>query len=406
MQKYHWIAVLSSSITMFIWGFILALAPLTTEWPFVPKSDYTYLLVSAPAALLLGNMILGKLTDKYGRKSIFILDMILFSISIPLIIFSENVLELGLGIALAEFSLGGDENTILSYLSETIPKDLRGKVLVGVTNVANFGAAIAALLSILTGFSLFIQKLSYAILMIITIPIIVITRFSIPESFRWKEYKKLNEKAEIKEKDYAIRLYFLIAMAITIVLTYALMDLVIGPYLFPNYTSLIILIANIGETVAGISLIFFIDSINRKIFPFISYLGGVLTMILFIIQYFTIPGNFSIFLVILLLNAFFGEFGWAARVIFEPELLPTLLRGTGIGLVRGVAYSLYIASLFFTSSFNEFSYIIYNLAMWIIGFSGAFVWLLYGFDTKRKSLEEISDTYIKAKIKSIQKANN
>jgi hypothetical protein len=29
--------------------------------------------------------------------------------------------------------------------------------------------------------------------------------------------------------------------------------------------------------------------------------------------------------------------------------------------------------------------------MWIIGFSGALVWLLYGIDTKKKTLEEISD---------------
>ncbi|MGC9048491.1 MAG: MFS transporter [Caldisphaera sp.] len=235
--------------------------------------------------------------------------MTLFAVSIPLIILSSNVLELGLGIGLAEFSLGGDENTILSYLSEMTPKNLRGRVLVGVTNVANFGAAIAAILSILTGFSLFVQKLSFATLMSITIPIIVITRFSIPESFRWKYYKNLHEKIYISKKEYFVRFYFLIAMAITIVLTYALMDLVIGPYLFPKLTSLIILAANIGETVAGFSILLFIDSFNRKLFSFIAYLGGAITMFLFIPQYIYIPKAFNIFLVLLILNGIFGEFG-------------------------------------------------------------------------------------------------
>ncbi|MGC9182860.1 MFS transporter [Caldisphaera sp.] len=310
--------------------------------------------------------------------------MTLFAVSIPLIILSSNVLELGLGIGLAEFSLGGDENTILSYLSEMTPKNLRGKVLVGVTNVANFGAVVAAILSILTGFSLFIQKLSFATLMSITIFIIVITRFSIPESFRWKYYKNLHEKIYISKKDYFVRFYFLIAMAITIVLTYALMDLVIGPYLFPKLTSWIILAANIGETVAGFSILLFIDSFNRKLFSFIAYLGGAITMFFFIPQYIYIPKAFNIFLVLLILNGIFGEFGWASRVVYEPELFPTNSRGMNIGIVRGIAYSLYVASIFFTSSFNEFSYLIYNLGMWIIGFSGALVWLLYGIDTKKK----------------------
>lgn len=73
IEKNQWIAILSSSITMFIWGFILALAPLTTQWPFVSQKYYTYLLVSPPIALLIGNLILGKLTDKYGRKKYFYL---------------------------------------------------------------------------------------------------------------------------------------------------------------------------------------------------------------------------------------------------------------------------------------------------------------------------------------------
>lgn len=395
LKRYQWIAIISSSITMFIWGFLLALAPITTQWPFVPSKDYPYLLVSAPASLLVGNLALGRLTDKIGRKSVFILDMILFAISIPLILLSNNVLELGLGIGLAEFSLGGDETTVLAYLSEISPKAHRGKIIVGVTNIANFGALIAALLAIVTSFSIFIQKVSFGLLLVLSIPVIIVTRSLIPESFRWKYYRRKEEKTSniISKKNYTIRLYFLISMAITIVLTYALMALVIGPYLFPKLTSWIIFVYNLGETIGGLLLISFIDLFDRKLFSFIAYLGGTITMALFIPQFLFASSILIAFMSLLFLNGIFGELGWASRVLFEPELFPTKIRATGISVVRAVAYLIYIGSIFFTSSFSEFSYLIYNFTLWVVGLSGASLWLKYGIDTKRKSLEEISDRY-------------
>ncbi|AFZ70517.1 arabinose efflux permease family protein [Caldisphaera lagunensis DSM 15908] len=393
INKYQWIAIISASITMFIWGFLLALAPIATQWPFVPPSDYTYLLVAAPTSLLIGNLVLGRYTDKFGRKKLFIIDMILFAISIPLILLSNNVVELGLGIGMAEFSLGGDETTVLTYLSEISPKNHRGKIIVGVTNIANFGALIAALLSIVTSFSIYIQRLSFGILLALSIPVIVITRALIPESFRWEYYKNVvkETKVEISKRDYTIRLYFLVSMAITIVLTYALMALIIGPYLFPRLTSWIIFIYNLGETIGGIILIPFVDSFSRKIIAFIAYLGGSFTMALFIPQFLFARSIIAIFMALLFLNGLFGELGWAFRVIFEPELFPTNIRATGIGLVRAIAYSLYVGSIFLTSGFSEFTYIFYNLGLWLFGLSGATLWLKYGIETKKKSLEDISD---------------
>ncbi|MCE4608371.1 MAG: MFS transporter [Caldisphaeraceae archaeon] len=382
--------VISSSIAMFIWGFILALAPLTTEWPFVPRYYYMYLLVAPPTSLLAGNMVMGFLIDRFGRKKIFVLDLILFSISIPMIILSNNVIVLIIGIGLAEFSLGGDENTILAYLSEMTPKGSRGRVIVFSTNMANFGALIAALLSLATGFSLYVQKLSFALLLTLSIPAIAITRFLMPESFRWEYYKK-REGVALKRGEAATRLYFLVSMAITIVLTYALMGLVIGPYLFPNLTSYIILLYNLGETIGGFILLSFIDAVNRKLFAFSSYLGGTITMALFIPQFILMPRNLIAFMVLLFLNGLFGEFGWATRVIMEPELFPTKIRGIGIGLVRSIAYSLYIASIFFTASFSYITYIVYNFILWAVGLSGSSLWLKHGINTTGKALEEISD---------------
>ncbi|MCE4624181.1 MAG: MFS transporter, partial [Caldisphaeraceae archaeon] len=156
-------------------------------------------------------------------------------------------------------------------------------------------------------------------------------------------------------------------------------------------TSYIILLYNLGETIGGFILLSFIDAVNRKLFAFSSYLSGTITMAFFIPQFIFMPKNLIAFMTLLFLNGLFGEFGWATRVIMEPELFPTKVRGIGIGLVRSIAYSLYIASIFFTASFSYITYIVYNFILWALGLSGSSLWLKHGINTTGKALEEISD---------------
>jgi hypothetical protein len=390
------VIVASASVTMFAWGVVLALAPLLTEWPIVPRSYDVYLLVAPPASLLAGSFLMGRFTDAFGRRSGFMADMVMFSASIPLILLARGALDLIAGVALAEFSLGGDETTLLAYLAEEAPEEHRGKLLVGVTNMANVGALTASALAILTGLSVSIQRLAFVALLASVVPVIVVTRLMAPESFMWLKYRSW-EMVTLSRRDYAVRLYFLITMAITVVLTYALMALVIGPYLFPRLTDWIIFIYNLGESLAGFALLPFIDSTSRRTFPFAAYLGGVVTMALFIPQYVVARGSLVAFGSLLFLNGVFGEMAWAARVVMEPELFPTRLRATGVGAVRATAYSLYVASVFFTASFNNVAYLLYNVGLWAVGLSGASLWLLKGFDTSGRPLEAISDVMAPAR---------
>ncbi len=126
LGKYQWSAIVSVSLGMFLWGFLLALAPLTTQWPFVPQSMVEYVLVSAPVALTIGNLTIGRLSDAYGRKHIFMLTLVLYGIGTLLIVLAENVYTLIMGIVLAEFGLGGEEPTTLAYLAEMMPIKRRG----------------------------------------------------------------------------------------------------------------------------------------------------------------------------------------------------------------------------------------------------------------------------------------
>lgn len=394
MRREEALAVAGTGVTMFVWGVVLALAPLMTSWPMVSRGDVAYLLVASPSALLVGNLVIGRLTDRIGRKGALTLDMALFTASIPFIAFSNSFVGLAVGVALAEFSLGGDETTVLAYMSELSGPSSRGRVLVGVTNLANVGALAISAVSMLTSFSFEAQREAFVSLLAASVPVLVITRLWLPESDRWSRYRSGPWRVSMGAWDYFVRLYFLLTMAITVVLTYALMAIVMGPYLFPSLTSEILFVYNLGESLAGFAAMPFVDSHDRRAFTMLAYLGGAVTMALFVLQYYVARASVAAFMSLLFANGVFGELAWAVRVIMEPELFPTTVRGTMIGVVRAAAYALYIGSIFFTQPFTVPEYLLYNVGLWLVGVSGAGLWFARGLDTSRRSLDEVSDRFL------------
>ncbi|MGC8571511.1 MAG: MFS transporter [Caldivirga sp.] len=356
----------------------------------MPQSMVGYVLVSAPVALTIGNLTVGKLSDKYGRKYTFMLTLALYGVGALLIVFSENVYTLIAGIALAEFGLGGEEPTTLAYLAEMMPIKRREEVLVGVTNIANLGAAVAAALALVTSMSVNLQKEFFGVTLGVALIIMLVTRLMIPESYRWIIFKH-EPSGGLNLSNLRLRLFILVSLAITIVLTYALLALVMGPYLFPTLTPWIVLLYNIGETLGGVVGIFMFKRIKVKQFTLISYLGGFVTMLAFIPQILLIPHSLLAFLLLLFVNGVFGELGWAARIILEPELFPTKFRSIGIAVVRASAYVIYIASIFFTASFTLNEYLLYNAGLWGLGFVAALVWYIAGTETRFKTLEQINE---------------
>ncbi|ABW01595.1 MFS transporter [Caldivirga maquilingensis] len=390
LGRSRFFAITSTALGMFLWGFILALAPLTTQWPFVPSSFDEYVLLAAPVSLMVGNLIIGKLSDALGRKMGFIMTMVIYGVGALLIILSSNVYELIAGIALAEFGLGGEEPATLAYMAEMMPIRLRERIIIGVTNVANIGAAVAAALSLVAS-SMYLQKLFFGVTILVTIIIILATRLLIPESYRWSNVKSSCRVIGLSEmKGFRIRLIFLTLIALTIVLTYALLALVMGPYLFPKLTSWIVLLYNVGESVGGLIGMALADIMGMRKFTLMAYLGGFITMLLVIPQLAFAPQNLPLFLLILSVNGVFGELGWAARVVLEPELFPTGSRSMGVALVRAIAYVAYIASIFITAGFTIWQYAWYNVALWSLGLLGALIWFTHGVETRLKTLEEVN----------------
>ncbi len=385
----HSLVFITLSASLFVWGVVLAVGPLVISWPMVTPSSVLYILVAAPSGLLTGNLVMGILADRLGRKKSFMLTLIISIAGLAGILLSETIWLLIASLFLTEFGFGGEETVSLALMSELFPIRYRGKALVGSTNFANAGAMLVALAFIASPFSIIDEKIMIAILAAGGLGIALVSRLLIPESLRWAFVKEKGPKtaAPLKVREGAFSFAVLATVASTIILTYALLALVLGPFEFPHLVGAIVFTYNLGETAAGFAAIFIVSMLSRKGFTLFAFAGGFITMLPFIAYYYIAPASLLFFLSLLFINGAFGEFGWAARNMMQPELFTTRFRGTGIGSVRGIGYVLYIASLFLVYGYTPAEYIYYASFIWLAGLIAAAAWYVKGRETSGESLD-------------------
>ncbi len=99
-------------------------------------------LISAASlmGILVGAIGLGGMSDRFGRKSMFIVEMIIFCAFLVLLCFATNFVSLiiclfGLGVA-----LGCDYPTAHMIISESIPSTARGKLVLAAFGFQAVGA--------------------------------------------------------------------------------------------------------------------------------------------------------------------------------------------------------------------------------------------------------------------------
>lgn len=156
---------------------------------------------STTIGMLIGAILFGYITDLFGRRTMYMYDMVIFIILTFLEAFSWNFASLFTMRLILGLGLGADYAIGTTIIGEFSPVKERGKLLV--TNVLAWfvGAAIAAI----TGYLLLplgSQSWRYMFLLgIIPAVIILILRRDVPESPRWLANKGKTEEALIVEKE-------------------------------------------------------------------------------------------------------------------------------------------------------------------------------------------------------------
>ncbi|BBE42145.1 MFS transporter [Conexivisphaera calida] len=387
------LATLSVFMSTFLWGFSEAIASLTTQWPFVPADAYLYMLLAMPVGLISGNLAMGHLADRYGRKPVMMAALVIYSVGVALVALASTWQVLALGVGTIVFSIGGgDEPALLSYLAETTSERSRGSLVMLASNGANVAAATAAAIFILAGVDFHLQRTALVITLALALPLVIVVRRALPESAAWR---RVRARANAAARGNGVwlggpaKLYFLVTIALTTVLTYGLVSWAMGPYYYPHMISLVTLLFNVGAAAGGILGYATVERAGRRVLSTAYYAGGLVTGIAIILQLILSPGDFPLFAALLIVNGVFAQLTWGLRLVMETELFHTASRATSIAIVRTSAWVVYMASLVFTQSFTVTSFMAYDVALWALGVSGAVVWATLGYETRGKTIEEL-----------------
>ncbi len=92
--------------------------------------------------ILIGATVLGGLSDRVGRKRMFIVEMILFAVSLTLLAVSPNYPWLLVFLFIMGAALGCDYPTAHMVISESIPSVLRGKLVLSAFGFQAVGALV------------------------------------------------------------------------------------------------------------------------------------------------------------------------------------------------------------------------------------------------------------------------
>jgi len=148
--------------------------------------------------ILIGATVLGGLSDRVGRKRMFIVEMLLFAISLFLLVVSPNYPWLLFFLFLMGAALGCDYPTAHMVISESIPSVARGKLV-----LSAFGfQAVGALVGTGVGYLILYEnpdigawRWMYATGVIPAI-LVVFARYFIPDSGHWLVSRGRIDEAE------------------------------------------------------------------------------------------------------------------------------------------------------------------------------------------------------------------
>ena len=150
------------------------------------------------AGILVGALLLGGMSDYFGRKRMFIAEMVIFCAFLALLTLCNNFLSLAICLFGLGLALGCDYPTAHMIISENIPSSMRGRLVLGAFGFQALGALAGTgvgYLVLLWDPSLDAWRWMYATALV---PAIAVTvgRFFIVESAIWLSVRGSHDEAE------------------------------------------------------------------------------------------------------------------------------------------------------------------------------------------------------------------
>ncbi|MFC8500722.1 MFS transporter [Pedococcus sp. NPDC057267] len=210
--RWHWLVVIGLGTVWILDGIEVtivgsmsdALKPANTGLG-LSSSDIGLAGAVYVAGACLGALLFGQLTDRFGRKKLFLLTLGIYTIATVATAFAPNPLWYFCARFVTGMGIGGEYAAINSAIDELIPKDYRGRVDVAINGSFWVGAALGSLLTIPLLDPKVVDpaigwRLAFGIGAVLAVGILFVRR-NVPESPRWLFIHGRDEEGEQIVKD-------------------------------------------------------------------------------------------------------------------------------------------------------------------------------------------------------------
>jgi MFS transporter, putative metabolite transport protein len=199
MQRRIWLLAAAGK---FFEGFVVFMGGITV--PLIARefhlgaAEKGFVASASLAGILIGTMLLGGLSDYFGRKRMFIIEMIIFCLFLALLVLVQSFTSLVICLLGVGLALGCDYPTAHMIISESIPSTARGRLVLGAFAFQAIGAtcglAVGALVLVFHP-QIDAWRWMYATALIPAV-VITVARFFITESANWLIVRGRHEQAE------------------------------------------------------------------------------------------------------------------------------------------------------------------------------------------------------------------
>ncbi len=386
--------------------------------------------------IMVGAVVFGYLSDRYGRKKMFLTTLLWYGIFTLACAFSSNIWIFIFLRFMAAVGIGGEYAAISSAIVEFVPRRVRGRADAFIMSLWPVGAICSAVL-VLIALRLFPAEIAWRAGFLLALALAVFAlyiRRHLPESPRWliqhsrfedaqavvaaaekevtedRRLEKLSEAQPIVIRlgDCSVwrqteELYskYLARVALGAAMNFSQVALGYGSIAFaslvlfpmtatrPDIVPFYMMTAFVFAFLGGLTSVLMVDTVGRKLTGVISY-GSYLIAVFSMLF---VDSAFSA-LVSLCIMQYCYTWGWVTEYVIKSEIFPTRSRAAGIGWatffgrIGGVISAPILTSVYQTTgSITAVAVVFAGIVS--PGFGAALFWALKGIEGKHKALEEL-----------------
>lgn len=367
------------------------IAALAVEWNLTPGQMGWIGSVNS-IGMAVGALVFGVFADKVGRKKIFMITLLMFSIASGLSALTTTFLAFLILRFFVGMGLGGELPVASTLVSESVEAKERGRVVVLLESFWAAGWLASALIAYFI-----IPDYGWRIALLITaLPAFyaIYLRIKLPDSPQYTSKKTesrsiLQNIKEVWSKKYARRTLMLWIVWFTVVFSYYGMFLWLPSVMVIKGFTLIksfeyVLIMTLAQLPGYFSAAWLIERAGRK-FVLVTYLLGTAASAFV----FGSAESTTLLLISGMFLSFFNLGAWGALYAYSPEQYPTAIRATGsgmaasVGRIGGILGPLLVGSLVAAGYEIGWIFGIFCIAIVI----GVLAVILLGTETKQVELE-------------------